>query len=349
MRLKPEEITDAVAELQAASGRRRIGAAEAGHGFTNEWCFFFKPSITAAVARPGLKNAVGLALDLFDHHGMTVIEAHAISPGYMDTHHLSLRNYRELVELAMYASTLAADSPVLQAAPDFDRVLGAYEALAKLELDIPELSRLWYSAVHYYRLGRAVIAAVVPLEGERVLLVNGFIPGQVSTYGQPGTVTVVLRLASDLTWSAARHRVLGATNPADAVPGSFRYELWARREEIGLPRVDFNWNGAHLSAGPLEAIYELQLLTSDDQTNLRPLSDFSFGRRLLDSHALRENVEALIPQHLPGSTVDERTARLYVQAREAVEDRDEPEAITVLEKIMHSVGRAPEPESHGHR
>jgi hypothetical protein len=181
------------------------------------------------------------------------------------------------------------------------------------------------------------------------LLVNGFIPGQVSTYGQPGTVTVVLRLASDLTWSAARHRLLGATNPADAVPGSFRYELWARREEIGLPRVDFNWNGAHLSAGPLEAIYELQLLTSDDQTNLRPLSDFSFGRRLLDSRALRGNVEALIPQHLPGSTVDERTARLYVQAREAVEDRDEPEAITVLEKIMHSVGRAPEPESHGHR
>src|SRR5215469_2785546 len=110
MQLKPEEITDAVAELQAASGRRRIGAAEAGHGFTNEWCFFFKPSITGAVARPGLKNAVGLALDLFDHHGMTVIEAHAISPGYMNTHHLSLRNYRELVELAMYASALAADS-----------------------------------------------------------------------------------------------------------------------------------------------------------------------------------------------------------------------------------------------
>ena len=195
----------------------------------------------------------------------------------------------------MYASTLAADSPVLRAAPDFDRVLGAYEALAKLDLDIPELSRLWYSAVHYYRLGRAVIGAVVPIEGERFLLVNGFIAGQVSTYGQPGTVTVVLRLASDLRWSAARHRLLGATNPADAVPGSFRYELWARREEIRLPRVDFNWNGAHLSAGPLEAIYELQLLTSDDQTNLRPLSDFRFGRRLLDSRALRENVEALIP------------------------------------------------------
>jgi len=51
----------------------------------------------------------------------------------------------------------------------------------------------------------------------------------------------------------------------------------------------------------------------------------------------------------PGSTVDERTARLYVQAREAVENSDEPEAITVLEKIMRSVGRAPEPESHGHR
>lgn|GEM_PF-5201971 len=337
MPLTPEEITDAIAELQAADGRRRIGAAQAGRGFTNEWCFFFKPSTTGTVARPGLKNTVGLALDLFDRDGMAIIEAHAISPGYMSTHRLALRNYRELVELAMCASALPADNPVLRATPDVDRVLGAYEALAQLELDIPELDRIWYSAVHF-RLGRAAIAAVVPVAGERVLLVNGFIPGQVNTYGQPGTVTVVLRLASDLSWSAARHRLLGATNPANAVPGSFRYELWARREEIGLPRVDFNWNGAHLSAGPLEAIYELQLLTSDDQANLRPLSDFSFGRRLLGSPALRENVDALIPHHIPGSAIEERTARLYVQAREATENLNEPEALTVLEKLMSSGG-----------
>ena len=119
MRLSAEEITDAIAELQAAGGRTRI-AAEASHRFTNEWCFFFKPSITGAASRPGLKNAVGLALDLFDRHGMAVIEAHAISPGYMNAHHLALRNYRELVELAMFASCLAPGSPVLAAAPDFD-------------------------------------------------------------------------------------------------------------------------------------------------------------------------------------------------------------------------------------
>jgi hypothetical protein len=329
--LTAEDIIDAVAESQTAGGRRRIGAATPGHGFTNEWCFFFKPSITAPVSRPGLENAVRLALDLFEHHGMAVIEAHAISPGHMAAHDLALRNYRELVELAMGASTLAADGPVLAAAPDVDRVLGGYEALTKLELDLPELDQLWYSAGRYHRLGRAVIAAVVPVDGERILMVNGFIPGQVETYGQPGTVTVVLRLASDLGWAAARHHVLGATDPADAVPGSFRHELLVRRAEIGLPRVDFNWNGAHLSAGPLEAVYELRLLLSEDQANPRPLTDFSFGRRLLDSRVLRDHVASLIPDHLPGSTVDERTARRYVEAREAVENHDEPEAITLLE------------------
>ena len=331
MRLTAEEITDAVAESATTGGRRRIGTATPGHAFTNEWCFFFKPSITGPASRPGMTNAVRLALDLFDHHGMAVIEAHAISPGHMAANDLALRNYRELVELAMGASTLAADGPVLRAAPEVDRVLGGYEALTKLELDLPELDRLWYSAGRYHRLGRAVIAAVVPVDGERILMVNGFIPGQVETYGRPGTVTVVLRLAADLGWAAARHRVLGATDPADAVPGSFRHELLARRAEIGLPRVDFNWNGAHLSAGPLEAVYELRLLLSEDQANPRPLSDFSFGRRLLASPVLREHVAALIPEHLPGSTVDERTTRRYVDARDAVENRDEPEAITLLE------------------
>ena len=180
------------------------------------------------------------------------------------------------------------------------------------------------------------------------MLVNGFIPGQVSTYGQPGTVTVVLRLASDLSWSAARHRLLGATDPADAVSGSFRYELWARREEIGLPRVDFNWNGAHLSAGPLEAIYELQLPCRTTDWLSGPCPTSASGRDCW-IRARWGNVAALIPQHLPGSTLDERSAQLYVQAREAVENRDEPEAIAVLEKLMRSVGRAPEPESHGDR
>jgi len=342
VRVKPEEITEAVTELQDSDGRRRLAPA-VSHDFTNEWCFFFKPSITATVSRAGLTSAAGLALDLFDQHGMAVIEAHAISPGYMNAHDLALRNYRELVEMAMYASRLADVDPALKDAPDVDRVLGAYEVLDELGLDLQELDRLWYShSAGHFRLGRAAICAVVPLAGQRVLLVNGFIPGQVSTYGEPGTVTVVLRLASDLGWAAARDHVLGATNPAKALPGSFRHELLARREEIGLPRVDFNWNGAHLSAGPLEAIYELQLLLSEDQANLRPLSDFSFGRRLLDSPVLRENPEPLIPRHLPGSTIG---TRLYVQAREAVENRDEPESITMLEKIMGSVDPVPEPES----
>lgn len=350
MQLKTEDITGAVAELAAGGGRRRIGAAATAHGFTNEWCFFFKPSVTGIVARAGLENAVALALDLFERHGVAVVEAHAISPGHMAAHHLALRNYRELVELAMSASTVAAGSPLLRAAPDVDRVLGGYEALAEPGLDLPELDRLWYSAGRYHRLGRAVIAAVVPLGNTRTLLVNGFIPGQVRTYGQPGTVTVVLRLAADLGWAAARRDVLGATNPADAVPGSFRGELWSRREEIGLPRVDFNWNGAHLSAGPLEALYELQLLTSEEQTALRPLDDFSFGRRLRESPVLQEHTEVLIPQDLPGSgAAGERTARLYVEAREAVESRDEPEAIAMLEKMADSFGDGPEPESRRHR
>jgi hypothetical protein len=332
--LRTGDITAAVAELRVADHRLRIGGSPASHSFTNEWCFFFKPSITSAAASVGFQNAVDLALDLFDRHDMAIIEAHALSPGYMRRHRLASWHYRELVEVAMRASTMVGAT--LEIRPDIcvDRVLGGYEALTELGLDGQELDRLWYASEHS-RLGRSAIGALVEVRRERILLVNGFIPGQVRSYSATGTVTVVLRVASDECWSIARNHLLGAANPADAVPGSFRHELWSKREQIGLPAVDVQRNGAHLSAGPLEALYELQLLTSVDHPRLRPLSDFSFGRRLLASSVLRRELDSLVPRHAPAEKV-ESVSRRYVRARETVENQDEPEALTRLESLMHT-------------
>lgn len=136
-------------------------------------------------------------------------------------------------------------------------VLGGHEYLARHPEVTPEaLDEAWFTA------GPRKVRSgfyVVPFQdgGLPCLLVNGFYPAQARHFTAPGRTVVAAVLHTDLPWRVLRRDVLGDTYPDRALPGSIRRTLLARKDELGLARVDITANFVHLSAGPFEAAWEI--------------------------------------------------------------------------------------------
>ncbi|CAE7591032.1 AGM1, partial [Symbiodinium natans] len=78
-------------------------------------------------------------------------------------------------------------------------------------------------------------------------------------------------------WTRFRSEVIGATNPEDAVSGSLRARIRDEWNDLGLlAETNYQDNGVHASASPLEALRERQVWLGDDVT-----SD-AFGQRVAE-------------------------------------------------------------------
>ena len=84
--------------------------------------------------------------------------------------------------------------------------------------------------------------------------------------------------ASKLSWEDFRGKVLGATDPATAAPGSLRKEIFAQWKSLGLTaEPNVGDNGVHASASPFEALAErLNWMGAK-------LEDDAFGKAMLAS------------------------------------------------------------------
>jgi hypothetical protein len=122
----------------------------------------------------------------------------------------------------------------------------------------------------------------------------------------------------------------GTTIPSNAVDGSLRHTLLERREAYGIPLVTQSYNGIHLSAGPLEAMVELQRFDSDhsDGPDSAPYTDYAFGKRL-------EQAMGVIPDELVHNKKLEVDGK-KISVFDLTEDVDTEEAVKLLKRYFKS-------------
>jgi len=203
------------------------------------------------------------------------------------------------------------------------RVLGGFELLEEFSgMAAEALYDLW-CRLPMHRLGSGQYCARLRLEGETVFVLNGFVPSQLQTYTDPNHALAVFTVNSDLSWTVARQKFLGGPDPTKAAPGSLRNELYVHCASLGLRDVSLGTNGAHCSAGPIEAVVELARLTSDYTLVARPITDFQFGRKLI-ARFPATTVEWVLGN--PTVPFNEREVSLY----ELTEETNEAEALEVI-------------------
>ena len=168
-------------------------------------------------------------------------------------------------------------------------VLGGHQFLAAH----PEFSAyalgVLFANAEVTRLGPGTYAAPVKLDGDPVIILNGFHPRQLGFFTDEDTVCAFLHCSSRTDWSRLRADLIGATDPARAEAASIRGRLFADPAAFGLATVSYNFNGVHMSAGPLEGLGELQRFFGTD----RRLTDWTFGQKLVAAGLSAEDVRGL--------------------------------------------------------
>lgn len=89
------------------------------------------------------------------------------------------------------------------------------------------------------------------------VVVDGFHPHQLAHYTEVDRNVGVMLVSSNTKWSTLRIEMLGETFPEKALPDSIRGTLHHHAIEYGFEKVAIDNNIMHLSAGPTEAIFEI--------------------------------------------------------------------------------------------
>ncbi|CAK9030260.1 unnamed protein product [Durusdinium trenchii] len=156
----------------------------------------------------------------------------------------------------------------LKDAMEREEVCSSVQAMEILDVDPSELLRRCLAA-GYEKLRSGLYCA--RLEGGKtgeLFVLNGFYSRMREKFTAEGVTVhwhVVSWPASRLSWADFRSTVIGATNPKDATDGSLRARIRDDWEALGLKEeTNYQDNGVHASAGPLEALRERMVWLGDD-------------------------------------------------------------------------------------
>lgn len=166
-------------------------------------------------------------------------------------------------------------------------VLGGHQLLESYPGFSPFSLGVLFANLPVGRLGPGTYAGVVRIDGQPVIILNGFHPRQLGFFTADDTVCAFLRCSSATSWESLRTDLIGTTDPSAAAGGSIRGTLYADPAGFGLATVSPNFNGVHMSAGSLEGLVELARFFGGS------VADYTFSRALTAAGLSADQVVAL--------------------------------------------------------
>jgi hypothetical protein len=231
----------------------------------NELVFFLKPGCFQAAQHGHVQDIIELGIrELQDYH-VTIAGVLMLSGTRLEELEIMDRHYGYINRLSKQASNILHDEDFqhiyeeLGITSDFQnyQVLGGHEFLQHFQdYTAGQLKELWASK-HSHRLRSGFYIQKYEIDGQHVILVNGFHPSQLEFFTNPVHKIVLFLLHSDTNWHDLKYDMVGDTFPENAKPTSIRGELYAHHDKYGLREVTVSNNMVHLSAGPFEAMFEV--------------------------------------------------------------------------------------------
>ncbi len=228
----------------------------------NEFVIFSKPEL-GRLSGADLDAVWDLFRDSFQKYAVTVHRVTILTgpdleaAGAMQQHYGVINQISRLGRPALTAAAERALQDQFGETLDSATVLGGHQFLERVPEFTPFALAMLFSNASVGRLGPGTYAAPVKIDGETVIVLNGFHPRQLSFFIADDAVCVFLHGSSETDWDVLRSELIGATDPAKADSNSIRGRLFADPGAFGLRSVNSNFNGVHMSAGPLEGLAEL--------------------------------------------------------------------------------------------
>ena len=254
-----DDVVDAVFSSEHETLVRKF---DLGSERQNQLIFFLKPEVFMFTKKTMPLAIINLVLRTLESYAVQVSGVLVLSGNTLATRKIMDNHYGYITRISKSA---ARELSVEDRAEIFRRIgvdpsvkiLGGHEFLEKYKFhDAYTLERIWESKKHE-KLHSGLYYQLQVVDGEKVILLNGFHPSQIAHFTKPDRRIAVLLLDADAPWRVLRRRMLGDTFPEAALLGSLRRVLHDRAHDFGFHEVVVSNNCMHLSAGPFEALFEI--------------------------------------------------------------------------------------------
>ena len=290
------------ASVQAAVAER-FGDGDAAAPSGNEFVIFSKPEL-GRLADDRLAAVWDLFARSFTDYGVRVHRVKVMTGTDLERAGAMQEHYGVINQISREgrpALTEAAEQALQQVYGDAlaeSEVIGGHQFLDRY----PEVSgyalAMLFANADVERLGPGTYAAALRMDADRVVVLNGFHPRQLGFFTAEDATCAFLHGSSSTDWDVLRSELIGATDPAKAAAGSIRGRLKADPAAYGLTTVNSNFNGVHMSAGPLEGLGELARFFGEVQE----LPAWTFAAALRDVGITSDDLPRLLAN--PVITVD---------------------------------------------
>jgi hypothetical protein len=261
-----QQTASNIAQFAPSSGYLKIlQELEIGkEGWQNELVLFMKPELQMVSDPAFIRQSALLVLQKLaeykaEVHGIAIVGGQFLADnGIMDRHYGYINHLSKQASKVLGAEDLAKiaaglDLPSIAGIP----LYGGHEYLASHPTEsIANLSDYWFSK-KAIKIRSGFYIQQYEKNGAPFILVNGFHPSQLNHFTAPDHRIVLFLVHSNTSWRALRNDMVGNTFPEKAASDSIRGAFYTNPTQFGLTKVDISQNGAHLSAGPFEGVFEV--------------------------------------------------------------------------------------------
>lgn len=233
-------------------------------GGENQLLFFFKPECFRHGYTSLTRNMFDMVFRKFTDFDVRVQGMLLLSGARLEELSIVDRHYGFINKLSREASRIITEEERARMFESLDVrnpgsfvILGGHEFLKQYpDFDEKSLNDCWQSKKSL-KLRSGFYYQRYNINGQDFILVNGFNPIQIRRYTHPLQRILVLMVHSDTQWTLLKNDFAGDTYPDRSKPISIRGEFFKNHLHYGVHVVDISFNCVHLSAGPFEALIEI--------------------------------------------------------------------------------------------
>lgn len=229
----------------------------------NQLLAFFKPEVFLNKKPEQIEKIMKLVFEKLEKYEVS-IDGTALFPGsVVSKYKIMDRHYGVINTLSKNASKILSPEEkklvfeTLGITNKNTKILGGHEAFEIAGIkNTYDFDNYWLEAKST-KVKSGFYVRQLKINGGETVVVDGFHPHQLAHYTETDRYLGVMLVSSNTSWEKLRDEMLGATFPQDAHKDSIRGILHNNAIDYGFEKVMIENNIMHLSAGPSEALFEI--------------------------------------------------------------------------------------------
>lgn len=235
----------------------------------NQLLAFFKPEVFLDKSPAQIEKIMNLIFEKMEKYDVSVDGA-AVFPGssigklsIMDRHYGVINTLSKQASKVLTKDERDLVFSTLGIKDQNTPILGGHEAFEISGMgNTYDFDNYWLESPST-KIKSGFYVRTLKIADRDTVVVDGFHPHQLAHYTETDRNLGVMLVSSDSKWSTLRTEMLGETFPEKADPNSIRGTLHHNANDYGFDSVKIENNIMHLSAGPTEALFEIDNFLRD--------------------------------------------------------------------------------------